>query len=195
MFHDSISTSVLLVTVSENARRYFTELLPSGQFHPFQTATSAGEARRVLSEAPPDIVIIDTPLKDEFGTQLALSVVEHSGAGVLLFVKNDVYEQISYEMEHYGVFVLAKPVSRQSVFQAVKLLVASQARMRSLEERNWTLEEKMKELRMVNRAKCLLIEHLKMSEQDAQRYIEKTAMDHCVKRGEIARNIIKMYDD
>ena len=51
----------------------------------------------------------------------------------------------------------------------------------------------MEEIRLVNRAKWILIQHLKMNESDAHRYIEKRAMDTCVSRREIAENIIKTY--
>ena len=56
-----------------------------------------------------------------------------------------------------------------------------------------TLEEKMGEIRLVNRAKWLLISELKMSEPDAHHYIERQAMDCCVSKKEIAENIIKTY--
>jgi len=51
----------------------------------------------------------------------------------------------------------------------------------------------MTEIRLVNRAKWLLIGELTMSEPDAHRYIEKQAMDNGVTKREIAENIIKTY--
>ena len=54
-------------------------------------------------------------------------------------------------------------------------------------------EEKMEEIRIVNRAKWLLINELKMDEPGAHRYIEKQAMDRCVTRREVAEEIIRTY--
>ena len=51
----------------------------------------------------------------------------------------------------------------------------------------------MEEIRIVNRAKLLLIEQLKMTEKEAHRYIEKHAMDRCVTRRDIAEKIISIY--
>jgi len=51
----------------------------------------------------------------------------------------------------------------------------------------------MNEIRLVNRAKWLLISELKMTEPDAHRYIEKQAMDRCVSKRRIAEEIIKTY--
>ena len=54
-------------------------------------------------------------------------------------------------------------------------------------------EEKIDEIRLVNRAKWLLIECLSMTEADAHRYIEKQAMDLRLSKREVAENIIKTY--
>ena len=62
-----------------------------------------------------------------------------------------------------------------------------------MQKKTLSIEEKMEQIRLVNRAKWLLIGELKMSEPDAHRYIEKQAMDRCVSRREIAENIIKTY--
>ena len=51
----------------------------------------------------------------------------------------------------------------------------------------------MVEIRIVNKAKWLLISELKMSEADAHRYIEKQAMDQCITKRSIAEDIIKTY--
>lgn len=51
----------------------------------------------------------------------------------------------------------------------------------------------MAEIRVVNRAKWILITELKMSEPDAHRYIEKQSMDQCISKRQIAEEIIKTY--
>jgi response regulator NasT len=51
----------------------------------------------------------------------------------------------------------------------------------------------MEEIRIVNRAKWLLISELKMTEPQAHRYIEKQAMDRCVPRRTVAEEIIRIY--
>ena len=51
----------------------------------------------------------------------------------------------------------------------------------------------MVEIRVVNRAKWILISELKMEEPDAHRYIEKQAMDRCISRREVAEEIISTY--
>ena len=172
---------------------YISQSLPRSDYDPILRAGDAGEARRMLLNAPVDIVIINTPLKDDFGTELALDLADGS-AGVLLLVKNELYDQICYKVEDSGVLTLGKPTSRQGFYSAVKLLTAMTARLPKLEKANHTLQEKMADIRVVNRAKWLLIEHHHMKEQDAHYFIEKQAMDTRLSRREVAENIIRSYD-
>ena len=90
-------------------------------------------------------------------------------------------------------FTLSKPVSRQTVFQALDWLASARERLRKLEKKTVSIEEKMEEIRIVNRAKWLLIEVLKMTEADAHRYIEKQAMDRCISKRAVAEDIIRTY--
>ena len=62
-----------------------------------------------------------------------------------------------------------------------------------MEQKTASVEEKIEEIRIVNKAKWLLIDQLKMTEQEAHRYIEKQAMDRCVTRRTIAENILATY--
>ena len=66
-------------------------------------------------------------------------------------------------------------------------------RLRGAEKKAVSLEEKMEEIRLVNRAKWILISELKMGENEAHRYIEKHAMDLCIPKKEVAQDIIRRY--
>ena len=184
---------VLVADSGDKIYDYISQSLPRSDYDPSLQAGDAGEARRMLLNAPVDIVIINTPLKDDFGTELALDLADGS-AGVLLLVKNELYDQICYKVEDSGVLTLGKPTSRQGFYSAVKLLTAMTARLSKLEKANHTLQEKMADIRVVNRAKWLLIEHHHMKEQDAHYFIEKQAMDTRLSRREVAENIIRSYD-
>lgn len=184
---------VLVADSGDKIYDYISQSLPRSDYDPILRAGDAGEARRMLLNAPVDIVVINTPLKDDFGTELALDLADGS-AGVLLLVKNELYDQICYKVEDSGVLTLGKPTSRQGFYSAVKLLTAMTARLSKLEKANHTLQEKMADIRVVNRAKWLLIEHHHMKEQDAHYFIEKQAMDTRLSRREVAENIIRSYD-
>ena len=186
--------SVLVVSSAEKFVKPMLEMLPEKMFDPIMTATDATQARRKLLENDFDIVIVNSPLKDEFGTRLALDICSKSSAGVLLFVKAEHYADITAKVMPYGVLTISKPTSSSSMIaQSVQMLCSTRERLRIMEKKNASVEEKIEEIRIVNRAKCLLIEQLKMTESEAHRYIEKQAMDRCVTRRVIAENIILTY--
>ena len=74
---------------------------------------------------------------------------------------------------------------------ALTWMVSARERLRKTEKKSLTLAEKMEEIRLVNRAKWLLIERRNMDEPTAHRYIEKQAMDRCITRRAVAEEILK----
>ena len=185
--------SVLVVSSSEKFNRSLLSLLPEDRFYPVSLSPDNSAARRVLAESRFDIVMINTPLPDDFGTHLALDACEGSGAGVMLFVKAEHYPDIAARVSPFGVLALSKPVTAQTVAQSLTLICATRERLRRMEQKTASVEEKIEEIRIVNKAKWLLIDQLKMTEQKAHRYIEKQAMDRCVTRRTIAENILATY--
>ena len=185
--------SVLLVSAQEKFNAAISELLPMTDYWPCVTVSSVSAAKRRLAEQDYDIVIINAPLPDDFGMRLAIDVCTESGAGVLLLVKSEMFENICTKTEPYGVVPLPRPTNRQMVSQALHVLRATRERMRRMEAKQATVEEKIEEIRLVNRAKWLLIECLSMTEGEAHRYIEKQSMDMRISRREVAENVIKTY--
>ncbi len=185
--------SVLIASSSDKFTDAITGMLPEGRYRPVKIAGSVSEARRELLERAYDVVIINAPLPDEFGNRFAVDLCRTGGAGVMLFVKSEHFEEISGKLGDYGVMVLARPTSPSLVAQSLALVCATRERMKRVEQKAQTMEEKMEEIRLVNRAKWILIDQLKMSEPDAHRYIEKTAMDRCTTKRAVAQSIIRTY--
>lgn len=185
--------SVLVVSASEKFNQSLAGLLPQSRFSPVRTVFGVGAARRELLERPYDLVLINTPLPDQSGVRLAIDLCGDSGTGVLLFVKSEHYAEVADRVEDYGVLTLQKPTSSGLVAQSLHLLCGTRERLRRMEQKTASIAEKMEEIRLVNRAKWLLISELKMTESDAHRYIEKQAMDRCVTRRAVAESILKTY--
>lgn len=184
---------VLVAGANDKLGESIAALLPKNEYEPPVFAASVGEIRRLSLESTMDLVVLNTPLKDEFGTRLALDLADYNIA-VLLMVQGDVFDQVCYKVEDYGVLTLAKPVSRQSFYTAVKLLTAMRAKMLRMEKKNQALQEKMQDIRTINRAKWLLITNLQMTEDEAHYHIEKKAMNSRLSRREAAEEIIRTYD-
>ena len=185
--------SVLIVTASDSFTNNVMPLLPMTDYWPVTTARSVGEARRRIAETAFDIVLINAPLPDDFGMRLAIDICANSGAGVLLMVKTDLFNDIYAKVVNYGVITLSKPTNLQMVTQNLRILCATRERIRQMEAKQATVEEKIEEIRLVNHAKWLLIQCLSMTEPEAHRYIEKQSMDERISKREVAENIIKTY--
>ena len=147
----------------------------------------------MLLETDVDLVILNAPLRDEFGTQLALNL-SRDNLCVLMLVPAESFDAVCYKVEDEGILTLSKPVSRNGLLGAIKLLTAMRGKLRKLDRQNQALQEKMQDIRTVNRAKWLLIEIKRMTENEAHYYIEKQAMDMRLSRREVAENIIRTYD-
>lgn len=186
--------SVLIVTGTEKGTMFVSEMLDPMLYNPVKSVKSAGEARRLLISDTFDVVVINAPLSDEFGYELALSVAEKAEVGTILIVKNEVFDEISYRVEDYGVLTVAKPLSRPFFHQVLKLLAATSEKLNILQKENDRLQTKFEELRVVDRAKWALIKYLSMSETQAHKYIEKQAMDMRTTKKSVAENIIKTYE-
>ena len=184
---------ILIVSATDSFTSAFTDLLPEARYSPVDTVTSISVAKRVLAEKTYDFVIINAPLPDDAGTRFAIDTCTTKQSAVLLLVKNDIHAGIHDRVAEYGVFTLPKPISKVTMTHALNWLESARERLIQFEKKSISIEDKMAEIRLVNKAKWLLISELKMSEPDAHRYVEKQAMDRCVSRRCIAEEIIKTY--
>lgn len=181
---------VLIVSTTQKSIELLTILLKSNGYQDIQAVTSGGEARRIANQSDFSIIIVNTPLSDDFGIDLSISLTEISCASVVMIVKNEIVDDVSAKVENFGVIVMGKPINKAFFYQTLKLAVASRRRMVGLQQKNEQLKNKIEEIRFIDKAKCFLIEQKGMSEPQAHRYIEKTAMDNRITRKQVAENIL-----
>ena len=184
---------VLVAGGNEKLCELLSEILPKNEYAFLPPAKTAGEVRRLTMDRSVDLVILNAPLKDEFGIQLAQDLAENN-MGVLLLTGSDVSEQVSYRVEQSGVITLAKPTTKQSLYIAIRALTALRSKLLQMELKTKALQQKVADIHTVNHAKWLLIQHDNMTENDAHRFIEKQAMDMRLSRREVAESIIRTYD-
>ena len=185
--------SVLVVSAAEKLNIALVPILREARCQPVKVVTSLPAARRAWSERDYDFVIINSPLPDDPGIRFAIDIGNTKGSVVLLLVRAELYEGVYDKAIEHGIFLLSKPLSRQILQIALDWMSGMRERLRKLEKKTLSVEDKMEEIRIVNRAKWLLISELKMDEPQAHRYIEKQAMDRCISRKEIAEEIIRTY--
>lgn len=185
--------SVLIVSASDKFNAAVSSLLPESGFFPLRFETNVSSAKRAFAERSYDFVIVNSPLFDDTGVRFAIDTVNSKGTVTLLLVRAELYGEIYGKVAEHGVFTLSKPVSKIMMSAALGWMASSRERLRKFEQKTLSIEEKMEEIRLVNRAKWLLISELKMDEPQAHRYIERQAMDRCVMKRQIAEEIIKTY--
>lgn len=194
MLFNERTYSVLVVSSSDKLNTALRSLLSESQCSPIRFTASVASANRELLEKTYDFVIVNSPLPDDTGVKLAIDVCSGRSTVCVLLVRAEQHEEIQARVINHGVFTLLKPITGSTMNQALRWMASARERLRRMEKKTMSIEEKMEEIRLVNRAKWVLIDNLKMTEPDAHRYIEKQAMDLCVTRREVAEDIIKTYN-
>ncbi len=166
----------------------------SSDFDKITVIYSCQEARRIISERDFDIVIINTPLKDESGESLSRDIAVKNVSQVMLIVKSEFYDEVSAVVNDYGIITVEKPMNKTLFWQALKLARAAHSKVRQMEAENKKLLRKIEDIKIVDRAKYILISGFKMSENEAHKHIEKQAMDLRISKRAVAEEIINSYD-
>ena len=186
---DADTHSVLLVSRDSKIITQISAFLVPPLFE-LTTTSDYNEARRLATERTFNIIIADSG--DGYDTDFAINVAD-SYSTVLLLVPNEHFDEISYRVEGYGILTITKPFEPFYFYNMVKIAIAVQYKVQVLSSQTTKLKVKMEEIKLVNRAKMLLMQNMNMSEQEAHRYIEKEAMDRGMKRIAISEEIIKTY--
>jgi len=182
-----------LIVAADKVAEQLGELLRAQYSLRVTVAASGSQARRQLLEREFDLLVVNAPLCDESGIDLSVEAAEKR-VGVLLLVKSEAADEISAKVEAHGVFVVEKPLNKPFFYRALGLVHASGQRLKGLESERTKLQRKIEEIRLVDRAKCVLIQYLGMTEPQAHRHIEKQAMDLRCTRREVAEGILKTYE-
>ena len=184
----------LIVSGSEKGIDAVVQLLKNSGYSQITTINSGSEARRLINVTEYELIIINTPISDEFGHELSIMMSKASTAGIILICKVDIADDVSDKVGDFGVCVVPKPLNKAVFHQSLKLVQATRSRMLGLKKENVKLLTKIDELRSINRAKCALMEYLNLTEPQAHRYIEKQAMDNRQTRKEVALSILSTYE-
>ena len=184
----------LLLISAEKGQKALIQLLNVSQPGlQLSLAVSGADARRILLAQDFDFVLINAPLTDENGQDLAGLAAGRNSGGVLLLLKSDRLSLVQPRLEEQGIIVLPKPLNRAALTEAVALVRIMNRRLRRLRADNLRQRQKLEEVRLVSRAKCLLIANCGFSKEQAHDAIEKTAMNRRITKLQLAEDIIKKY--
>ena len=142
-----------------------------------------------------DGVLIAEPVAGSSGQELALQLKKRHCMAVLLLAAPEHADAAAALLEQSGVLVLPNDAPESLIVQTIRLLAAVRIQLEQMQHKTEKLEAKVADIRIINRAKLLLVQHLQMTETEAHKYIEKQAMDTSMRRRTIAENIIRTYED
>jgi len=186
--------NALIVSSSDKSVAFFTEMLNAASCGTVTVLKTGAEARRAFSDCEYDIVIIYVPLPDESGESLSRHIASKETSQVILVVKSEYFDKMCDATENAGILVVARPVDRAIFRSSLRLVKSTHNRLKKLRSENGELKRKIEDIKIIDRAKYILISYLKMSEQEAHRFIEKQAMDMRATRRSVAEGILRTYE-
>ncbi len=187
--------SALIVSCMEKDTAFFTELLGAASIRHITSLKSVENAQKLILQEDFDLVIVNAPLRDESRENFSRYIASKGASQVILLVENECYNYVSSACENDGVFVIPKPLEKAAFLSALSLVKSAQSRIKRIQNENAQLKQKIEDIRIIDRAKCILISIMKMNEQEAHRYIEKQAMDIRSTKRIVAEGILKLYEN
>jgi response regulator NasT len=159
----------------------------------YVVAGEAGDGEQAVAlarELNPDLVIMDVKMPKVDGITAAASIVEERIAPVVMLTAFSQRDLIEQARDAGAMAYLVKPFARHELVPAIELAVSRFAEKRALEDEVATLTERLETRKVVDRAKGLLMTRQSMSEPEAFRWIQRTAMDRRTTMKAVAEAVV-----
>lgn len=166
----------------------------------YEVIDQANEGNECLNKIrflSPDIAVIDYKLVSIEGFEIAKIVARDKLCDVIIVSDVQTDEEkssIDYIKSEYDFVVMTKPLKRENLISTINLLMKNRKKIMQLEKEVEVLKMTLNARKDIEKAKGLLMKHLKLSEDQAFRRIQKQSMDKGIPMKEIAQAIILTYD-
>ena len=185
---------VLLVCDSDKAAEFCRDVLKKQGYPDVFVCKNGPEAKRRLLEHEYELTFINAPLRMESAESVAVDIAEKNISQVILLVKSEHFDEAHAHTRDYGVITVSKPIHSRELSMAIDFSYIAQSRIKMMESENKKLQKKMNELKFINHAKILLVQYESLTEEEAHKKIEKTAMNNRTSRLVVAKEIIDRYE-
>ncbi|MEE3333803.1 MAG: ANTAR domain-containing protein [Ruminococcus sp.] len=185
----------LIVSKTESGIKAISSLLSNEGFDDIVCTVSACDAEAKAREDSFELIIINTPLDTETGLELSVSCAEKTKSCVFLVVKQEKSGEAFDIVDGSGVMVISKPINKRLFANLLHYSAGFKNRLIPSIEESEKLRSEMEEMKVINRAKLLLIQCLSMTENQAHRYIEHQAMNMRKSKLDIAKQVIRTYQN
>ena len=166
------------------------ELLTAEGYEVIAEAGDGEEALKLARELEPDLVVMDVKMPKMDGITAATAIAEDRIAPVVMLTAFSQRELIDRAREAGAMAYVVKPFDASDVVPAIELAIARFAEIRQLDDEVADLEDRLATRKAVDQAKGILQEGLGLTEAEAFRWIQKTALDLRKPMREVAEGVI-----
>ncbi len=160
----------------------------------FQVVGEAGDGEQAVQmarELRPDLVILDVKMPKKDGIDAAAEIVAEQIAPVVILTAFSQRDLIERARDAGAMAYLVKPFAQSDLLPAIELAVARHAEMVALRAEVADVTDRLEARKVIDRAKGLLMTNQKMSEPEAFRWIQRTAMDRRTSMQAIAQAVLE----
>ena len=166
------------------------ELLEEHGYEIVGQASDGEEAVRLANELEPDLVVMDVKMPKMDGITAADKIAEDRICAVVMLTAFSQRDLIKRAKEAGAMAYVVKPFDASDVIPAIEIAMARFAEIRGVEDEVMDLEERLESRKIVDQAKGILQASLDLTEPEAFRWIQKTAMDLRKSMREVAQGVI-----
>ena len=184
----------IVVSKNEKNAQGIKVLLEQEGYTEIEMVASATQAKSCVATNDFNLIFIYTPLEDELGLNLSVYLAQRTQAGVFIALSEKTAVQMQSKLSDYGVVILRKPLTAEILHQSISVWNTLARRINALECENAELKSRLEEIKLIDRAKCVLMQCLAMSEPQAHKYLEKQAMDLRISKKRVAQQVLNTYE-
>lgn len=187
------STPAPRVLIAEDEaliRMDLAEMLAEEGYDVVAQAADGEEAVRLAQEYRPDLVMMDVQMPKLDGITAAARIAAGRIAPVVMLTAFSQRELVERAREAGAMAYLVKPFNQSDLVPAIEMARSRFAEIVQLESEISDLTEQLAARKVVERAKAVLCASLGLSEPDAFRWIQKTAMDLRIPMRQVADRVL-----
>jgi response regulator NasT len=181
---------VLVIDDHEPSRQRLVKILRERGYEIAGEGSSGKFALAMAQTTVPDVMLMAVGLADLDGIQAARDILDNFRLPIVLITSH--YDELTVDRAtKAGVMaLLLKPVRVEAVGPAIELAISRFKDFAALQQENQSLKENLESRKIIERAKGLLMEQRRLSEEQAYSLMKKTSMNTRKPMAEVARAIL-----
>ena len=166
------------------------EMLTEEGYDVVGQAADGEEAVRLVEELRPDLVVLDVKMPKLDGISAAARIAEQRLAAVVILTAFSQRDLVERARVAGAMAYLVKPFGRSDLVPAIEMARSRFLELRALETEVEGLTDRLETRKLVDRAKSEIQRSLKITEPEAFRWIQKTAMDLRLSMRQVAEGVV-----